>query len=141
MGLFLIPVPLLLLYPHCPFPSLVSIFLGTDHCHYLLQSDFGSWGMHKNGSTLKSSPRGCKTVEERQKKRFERYLEGGIGWLRDKESTCQCRRYRFNTGIGNIPWRRKWQLTLAFLPGKSHGQKNLVGYSPWGRTKSDWQSH
>ena len=31
-----------------------------------------------------------------------------------------------------IPWRRKWQLTPAFLPEKSHGQRSLVGYSPWG---------
>ena len=30
-----------------------------------------------------------------------------------------------------IPWR-KWQLTLVFLPGKSHGQRSLAGYSPWG---------
>ena len=32
---------------------------------------------------------------------------------------------------GKIPWRRKWQPTPAFLPGKSHGQRNLAGYSPW----------
>ena len=30
-------------------------------------------------------------------------------------------------------WRRKWQPTTVFLPGKSHVQKSLVGYSPWGR--------
>ena len=30
------------------------------------------------------------------------------------------------------PWRRKWQPTLVSLPGKSHGQRSLVGYSPWG---------
>ena len=30
-----------------------------------------------------------------------------------------------------IPWRRKWQLTPVFLPGKSHGQRSLTGYSPW----------
>ena len=37
-------------------------------------------------------------------------------------------------------WRRKWQLTPVFLPGKSHGWKNLVGYSPWGCKESghDW---
>ena len=34
-------------------------------------------------------------------------------------------------------WRRKWQPTPVFLPGKSHGQRNLVGYSPWGRKESD----
>ena len=34
-------------------------------------------------------------------------------------------------------WRRKWQPTLVFLPGKSHGQRDLAGYSPWGRKESD----
>jgi len=36
-----------------------------------------------------------------------------------------------NPWVGNIPWRRKQQLSPAFLPGKSHGQRNLVGYSSW----------
>ena len=35
-----------------------------------------------------------------------------------------------------IPWRRKWQPTSVFLPGKSHGQRSLVGYSPWGCKES-----
>ena len=34
-------------------------------------------------------------------------------------------------------WRRKWQPTPVFLPGKSHGQRSLVGYCPWGRKESD----
>ena len=34
-------------------------------------------------------------------------------------------------------WRRKWQPTPVFLPGKSHGQRSLVGYSPWGHKESD----
>ena len=38
---------------------------------------------------------------------------------------------------GSIPWRRKWQPTPVFLPGESHGQRSLVGYSPQGRTESD----
>ena len=38
---------------------------------------------------------------------------------------------------GKIPWRRAWQPTPVFLPGKSHEQKSLAGYSPWGRTESD----
>ena len=33
--------------------------------------------------------------------------------------------------VGKIPWRREWQPTPGFLPGKSHGQWSLVGYSPW----------
>ena len=43
----------------------------------------------------------------------------------------------FNPWVGKIPWRRKWQPTPVFLPGKSHGQKSLVSYSPWGRKESD----
>ena len=35
-------------------------------------------------------------------------------------------------GLGRSPWSRKWQPTLVFLPGTSHGQRSLVGYSPWG---------
>ena len=35
-------------------------------------------------------------------------------------------------GFKEDPWRRKWQATPIFLPGKSHGQRSLAGYSPWG---------
>ena len=34
-------------------------------------------------------------------------------------------------------WRRKWHATAVFLPGKSHGQRSLVSYSPWGHKESD----
>ena len=33
-------------------------------------------------------------------------------------------------GWGGIPWRRAWQLTPVLLPGESHGQSSMVGYSP-----------
>ena len=55
--------------------------------------------------------------------------------LSGKESACQCRRCRghgFDPWVRKIPWRRKWQPTPIFLPGKSHGQRSLAGYSPWG---------
>ena len=38
-------------------------------------------------------------------------------------------------GLGTCPWRRKWQPTPVFLPGKSHGQRSLVGYCSWGRIR------
>ena len=38
---------------------------------------------------------------------------------------------------GSIPWRRKWQPTPVFLPGKSHGQRSLADYSPWGHKEPD----
>ena len=40
------------------------------------------------------------------------------GSSRSKESACQRRRRRFDPWVGTIPWSRKWQLTLVFLPGK-----------------------
>ena len=45
-------------------------------------------------------------------------------------------------GTGSIPrlgrsWRRAWQPTPVFLPGESHRQRSLVGYSPWGHKESD----
>ena len=43
---------------------------------------------------------------------------------------------RFDPWVGKIPWNRKWLPIPEFLPGKSHGQRNLVGYSPWGRKES-----
>ena len=39
-------------------------------------------------------------------------------------------------GSGKIPWSSKWQPTPVLLPGKSHGQRNLVGYSPWNHKDS-----
>ena len=43
----------------------------------------------------------------------------------------------FNPWSGKMPWRRKWPPTPVFLPGKSHGQRSLVGYSPRGHRESD----
>ena len=39
--------------------------------------------------------------------------------------------------VGKVPWRRKWQPTPVFLPGKSHVQRSLVGYSRKGCKESD----
>ena len=51
-------------------------------------------------------------------------------WLR--RSHLPSRRGRFDPWVRKIPWRRKCQPTPVFLPVKSHAQRNLVGYSPWG---------
>ena len=60
-------------------------------------------------------------------------------WLRWKSICLQCGRPGFNPWVGKISWRRQWQPTLVFLPGKSHGRRSLVGYSPRGlRVRHDW---
>ena len=57
-----------------------------------------------------------------------------------KEPACQGRRHKrhgFDPCVSKIPWRRAQQPTPAFLPGESHGQRSLAGYSLWGRKGSD----
>ena len=58
---------------------------------------------------------------------------GGDG----KEPACRCRRCTFVPWVGKIPWRSAWQPSPIFLPGESHEQRSLVGYSPWGCKESD----
>ena len=53
-------------------------------------------------------------------------------WLSDRDLPAMQ-----ETWVRKIPGRRKWQLTPVFLPGESHGQRNLVGYSLWGRKELD----
>ena len=62
------------------------------------------------------------------------HLSGFPGGTSGKESVCQCRRckkHHFDPWVRKMPWRRKWHLTLVFLPGKSHGQ------NPWGSKELD----
>ena len=47
------------------------------------------------------------------------------------------KRCEFDPWMGNIPWRRTWQPTPVFLPGESHGQRSLAGYSPQHCQESD----
>ena len=46
-----------------------------------------------------------------------------------------CRRHGFCLWVGKISWRRKWQPTPVFLPGKSHGQRSLAGMWAWGHKR------
>ena len=67
-------------------------------------------------------------------------LVGFSGGASSQEPACQCRRHKrcgFNPWVQKIPWRRVWQPTRVFLPGKSHGQRSLEGYSPWGHQELD----
>ena len=66
------------------------------------------------------------------------YVQGFPRWLSNEESFCQCRRCRrwdFDPWVRKIPWSRKWKPTPVFLPGKSHRQRSLAGYSPWGQKR------
>ena len=50
-------------------------------------------------------------------------------------------REEFDPWVEKIPWRREWQPAPVFLPGESHGQRSLVGYSLWSYKESDITEH
>ena len=52
-------------------------------------------------------------------------------WHSGRESACQCRKRGFDPWSRKIPWNMEWQHTPVFLPGDSHRQRSLVGYSTW----------
>ena len=57
------------------------------------------------------------------------------GW--DSKVFLQCGRPGFDPWVRKSPWRREWLPIPVFLPGEFHGQRNLVGYSLWGRKELD----
>ena len=66
-----------------------------------------------------------------------RALSGFSGGSAVEKLPANARRPRFHPCVQKIPWRRKWQPTPIFLPGKSHGQRSLAGCSPWGCKELD----
>ena len=65
-------------------------------------------------------------------------------WFSGKEPACKCRRHKrrgFKPWVGKIPWRRAWQSVPIFLPGETHGQRSLVGYSPRGHKELEMTEH
>ena len=57
--------------------------------------------------------------------------------LRRERIRLQHQRLGFNPSVGKSPWRREWLRISVFLPGESHGQGSLAGYSSWGHEESD----
>ena len=62
---------------------------------------------------------------------------GFPGGSEGKEICLQCGRPRSSPWVRKSPWRREWQPILVFLLGEFHGQRTLVGYSPWSHKELD----
>ena len=62
-------------------------------------------------------------------------------WLRQYRLWLQCRRCGFDPSVRKIPWRSKGQPIPGFLPGEFHGQRSLVGNSPWVAKSQTWLSN
>ena len=60
-----------------------------------------------------------------------RWFQGLPWWFSDKEPAYRWRRLEFDPWVRKIPWRRKWQPTLLFLPRESHGKRSLAVYNRW----------
>ena len=80
-----------------------------------------------------SSPLQCSCLENPR--------DGGAWWAAVYGVTqSRTRLKRLSSSSQKIPWRMKLQPTPVFLPGKSHGQKSLVGYGLRGcKTDMTWQ--
>ena len=57
-------------------------------------------------------------------------------WVKNPPATQETQEMQVQSLSWEDPWSRKWQPTPIFLPEKSHGQRSLVGFSPWGCTES-----
>ena len=118
-------------------PSLLLRLLSRNHkprrtqaaCCHPRTSSVAHWSYHSLGLYLVLSREGHRASQVAL-----------VGTCTSTEPVCQCRRRgrrRFDPWVGNIAGRREWQPSPVFLPGKSHGQRSLVGYSPWGCKESD----
>ena len=101
------------------------------------------------------SPLWCSCLENPMDRGAQRATVHGIAKSQTQEATEQAqeffigfpggsvvknlpaRRQGFDPWVRKIPWRRKWLPIPVLLPGKSHGQRSLVGYSPWDCQESD----
>ena len=94
----------------------------TDAMNMNLGTNFRRWwGTGRPGMLQSTGSRRIwhDWVTEQQQQMQEMQEIGGLIW------------------VGKIPWRRAWQPTPLLLPGKSHGQRSLEGYSPWGHKELD----
>ena len=83
--------------------------------------DYTCVGKRVHGKSLSFYPQFCCELK---------LLFGFPRWLSGKESACQYKRHGFDPWVRKIRCRRKRHSNI--LPGKSHGQGNMAGYSPWG---------
>ena len=94
------------------------------------------------------SPWGCKELDTTERPHFYFHFSstisvfpGGTVVKNPPVSAADGKDSGSILGSRRIAWRRKWQPTPVLLPGKSHGRRSLVGYSPWGCKELDTTEH
>ena len=96
-----------------------SLRTGSDHLHIVKQSV--SQGLQST----------CILVEHL------REIRRGLRGCSDSKDCLQCGKPRVRSLGWEFLWRSQWLPTPVFLPGEFHGQRSVVGYSPWGRKEWD----
>ena len=117
--------------------KLWEIMKDQEACHSAIhgvaksQTWLNDWTKNKSFYTVKETINKMKRPSTKWEKMFANDMSNK-GWM-DLEgiTSSEIRQSKTNT------WRRQWHSTPVHLPGKSHGWRSLVGYSPWGRTESD----
>ena len=108
------------------------VHLGFRFCNYKWRDCLGG-GRRQRRRCCGLGPLG-RTQVLRQSPQGSRDHLGLPRWHNGKESARQCRRHKrlgFDSWVGKVPWRRKWQPAPVLLPGKSHGRK-IPGQEPGG---------
>ena len=121
-------------------PSLHSswVHLGFRFCNCKWRDCLGGGGRHRR-RCCGLGPPGRMHVLRRRISQGSRGQLGLPRWHSGKESARQCRRHKrpgFDSWVGKIPWRRKWQPAPVVLPGKFHGPKEPGGLQSWGRRRA-----
>ena len=131
-----------------PTPQLESGLrsLQLRKAHTAMKTQHSQIKIKKKKEILKEKKRGrisqsqLRDVALIPSKSFSKKLSTEVGlpgWLRPQRICLQCMRPGFSLWVGKIPWRREWQPTPMSLPGGSHGQRGLAGYSPKRCQESD----
>ena len=126
-------------FPHTQVPMNTLKIIDTT-THHLPVSHEGPGTMNTGlgGSNPDLGQAACSESQFSHLKYGHHYGQCGTSQvvLMVKNAPCQCRRHKrrgFNPWVRRIPWRREWQPSPVFLPGESHGQRSLAGYSPLDR--------
>ena len=90
-----------------------------------MQSHYGEMWLQRKHTFLSR----YKSIQKSWK---EKYCSLGFLVAQRLKRLPAMRETGFDSWVRKIPWRRKWQSTPVFLPGESHGQRSLVGFSPLG---------
>ena len=94
-----------------------------------------------NGWGLNALPQSCAALDNAEP---DKGVPGGSAVKNPPAKQWSCKRHGFDPWVEKILWRRAWQPSPVFLPGKSHGQRSLAGYgprSPKGETEATKHAH